>query len=75
LIGNAHLSFLVSDLNAIYEAIKDEGIIFVSCPLDVDTGANAGGSALYLKDHDGITIELFQPGPGTDSYKLLMGEK
>ena len=75
LIGNAHLCFLVSDLNAIYDAIKDEGIIFVSGPVDVDTGANAGGAALYLKDPDGITMELFQPGPGTDSYKLLMGEK
>jgi len=75
LIGNAHLCFLVSDLNAIYDAIKAEGITFVSGPVDVDTGANAGGAGLYLKDPDGIIMEIFQPSPGTDAYKLLQSEK
>lgn len=75
LIGNAHLCFLVSDLNAIYDTIKNEGITFISGPVDVDTGANAGGAALYLKDPDGITMEIFQPAPGTEAYKLLQGEK
>jgi hypothetical protein len=29
----------------------------------VDTGANAGGIGVYLRDPDGITLELFQrPG-------------
>ena len=74
-IGNAHLCFLVSDLNAIYNAIKNEGITFVSGPVDVDTGVNAGGVGLYLRDPDGITMELFQPAPGTNAYKLLQGEK
>lgn len=74
-IGNAHLCFLVSDLNAIYDAIKNEGITFISGPVDVDTGVNAGGVGLYLRDPDGITMELFQPAPGTNAYKLLQGEK
>ena len=74
-IGNAHLCFLVSDLNAIYNAIKNEGITFISGPVDVDTGVNAGGVGLYLRDPDGITMELFQPAPGTNDYKLLQGEK
>ena len=74
-IGNAHLCFLVSDLNAIYNAIKNEGITFISGPVDVDTGVNAGGVGLYLRDPDGITMELFQPAPGTNAYKLLQGEK
>ena len=74
-IGNAHLCFLVSDLDAIYNAIKNEGITFISGPVDVDTGVNAGGVGLYLRDPDGITMELFQPAPGTNAYKLLQGEK
>jgi len=74
-IGNAHLCFMVSDLDAIYDAIKNEGITFISGPVAVDTGANAGGAGLYLKDPDGITMELFQPAPGTAAYKLLHGEK
>jgi hypothetical protein len=32
----------------------------------VDTGANAGGIGVYLRDPDGITLELFQrPGEPT----------
>ncbi len=74
-VGNAHLCFMVSDLDAMYEKIKDEDIIFFSGPVAVDTGANAGGAGLYLRDPDGITMEVFQPAPGTDAYKLLKGEK
>lgn len=73
-VGNAHLCFLVSDLDSIYAAIQNEGITFISTPVPVDTGANAGGAGLYLKDPDGITMELFQPAPGTSAYALLHGE-
>jgi hypothetical protein len=37
---------------------------FVSPPVEVDTGINRGGFGLYLKDPDGITVELFQPPGG-----------
>jgi len=74
-IGNAHLCFMVSDLDQVYSAIQNEGITFISGPVAVDTGANAGGAGLYLRDPDGITMELFQPAPGTAAYKLLHGEK
>ena len=74
-IGNAHLCFMVSDLDQVYAAIQNEGITFISPPVAVDTGANAGGAGLYLRDPDGITMELFQPAPGTAAYKLLHGEK
>ena len=30
----------------------------------VDTGINTGGYALYVRDPDGITVELFQPPAG-----------
>lgn len=74
-IGNAHLCFMVSDLDKVYSEIQNEGITFISGPVAVDTGANAGGAGLYLRDPDGITMELFQPAPGTAAYKLLHGEK
>ena len=74
-IGNAHLCFMVSDLDRIYSELQNEGITFISGPVAVDTGANAGGAGLYLRDPDGITMELFQPAPGTAAYKLLHGEK
>jgi catechol 2,3-dioxygenase-like lactoylglutathione lyase family enzyme len=64
-VGTAHLCFLVSDLHAIYERLRDAGLdSFVSEPVAVDTGVNAGGWGLYLRDPDGIVVELFQQAPG-----------
>jgi hypothetical protein len=32
--------------------------------VEVDTGINRGGYALYVRDPDGIMVELFQPPAG-----------
>jgi len=74
-LGNAHLCFMVSDLDEVYASIQNEGITFISSPVIIDTGANAGGAGLYLRDPDGITMEIFQPAPGTAAYKLLHEQK
>lgn len=74
-IGNAHLCFLVSDLNGLYAELVHSDIKFISPPIVIDTGANAGGIGLYLRDPDGITVELFQPAPGTAAHAQLLGEK
>jgi catechol 2,3-dioxygenase-like lactoylglutathione lyase family enzyme len=61
-VGASHLCFLVDDLPALYERLCSLGVdSFVSPPVEVDTGMNTGGYALYLRDPDGITVELFQP--------------
>jgi catechol 2,3-dioxygenase-like lactoylglutathione lyase family enzyme len=61
-VGAAHLCFIVDDLDALYARLRAEGVdSFVSPPVEVDTGINAGGRALYLRDPDGIRVELFQP--------------
>jgi len=61
-VGASHLCFIVADLKADYEEMLDRGVTsFVSPPVEVDTGINRGGLALYLRDPDGITVELFQP--------------
>jgi catechol 2,3-dioxygenase-like lactoylglutathione lyase family enzyme len=61
-VGSSHLCFVVDDLPEFYDRLKESGVdSFVSPPIDVDTGINRGGYALYLKDPDGITVELFQP--------------
>jgi catechol 2,3-dioxygenase-like lactoylglutathione lyase family enzyme len=60
--GASHICFIVSDLPAVYDALREQGVTsFVSEPVEVDTGVNKGGSALYLRDPDGVIIELFQP--------------
>jgi catechol 2,3-dioxygenase-like lactoylglutathione lyase family enzyme len=64
-LGNAHLCFLVPDLEATFARLDSAEVAFISAPIDVDTGANAGGRGIYLRDPDGITLELFQPAPGS----------
>jgi catechol 2,3-dioxygenase-like lactoylglutathione lyase family enzyme len=61
-VGSAHIALVVDDLPALYETLRTAGVSsFVSPPVAIDTGTNAGGFALYLLDPDGITVELFQP--------------
>lgn len=59
--GNAHVCFVVDDLSALYERLVEHGVVTMSPPVEVDTGVNKGGYALYPRDPDGITLELFQP--------------
>jgi catechol 2,3-dioxygenase-like lactoylglutathione lyase family enzyme len=59
--GNTHLAFVVDGLDAVYERLSARGVEFVSPPVTVDAGANVGSKALYLRDPDGFTIELFEP--------------
>jgi catechol 2,3-dioxygenase-like lactoylglutathione lyase family enzyme len=61
-VGTSHICFLVDDLPRAYEELRARGVdSFVSPPVEVDTGINRGGYGLYLRDPDGITVELFQP--------------
>ena len=60
-VGTSHLCFIVDDLPSVYAELRERGVDFVSPPVTVDTGVNRGGYGVYLRDPDGITIELFQP--------------
>jgi catechol 2,3-dioxygenase-like lactoylglutathione lyase family enzyme len=60
-VGTSHISFIVGDLRAIYDRLLAAGVEFFSPPVEIDTGINEGGRALYLRDPDGIPMELFQP--------------
>jgi catechol 2,3-dioxygenase-like lactoylglutathione lyase family enzyme len=59
--GSSHLSLLVDDLPAMYERLVAAGVEFVSPPVLVTAGPNRGGYGVYLRDPNGILIELFQP--------------
>jgi catechol 2,3-dioxygenase-like lactoylglutathione lyase family enzyme len=63
-VGNAHLCFVVDDLDAVYQRLRSAGVETFSPPVEIDTGVNRGGKGLYLRDPDGITLELFQPPAG-----------
>jgi lactoylglutathione lyase len=72
-VGNAHLCFLLPDLAATYERLNAAGVDFLSPPVVIDTGANAGGKGVYLRDPDGITLELFEPAPTTEAGRTIFG--
>ncbi|MFN8457749.1 MAG: VOC family protein [Anaerolineae bacterium] len=59
--GNAHLCFMVDDLQAIYQRLRQAAVEFVSEPVAVAAGPNKGRQAVYLRDPDGIVIQLMQP--------------
>jgi catechol 2,3-dioxygenase-like lactoylglutathione lyase family enzyme len=58
--GTSHLCFFVDDLDALYERLTAEGVEFVSPPETPTSGMNLGGRLVYMKDPDGIRVELAQ---------------
>jgi catechol 2,3-dioxygenase-like lactoylglutathione lyase family enzyme len=62
--GPTHICLTVGDLPGLYERLRDAGVEMFSAPVEVDTGVNRGGLALYLRDPDGAILELFQPPRG-----------
>jgi catechol 2,3-dioxygenase-like lactoylglutathione lyase family enzyme len=59
--GSTHLSLLVDDLPGLSRDLVGKGAEFVSPPVPVTAGPNRGGFGVYLRDPNGILIELFQP--------------
>lgn len=59
--GSCHLSLLVDDLPGLYEQLKPRGVDFAGEPVQVTAGPNRGGWGVYLRDPNGVLIELFQP--------------
>ncbi len=61
--GNGHLCFKVTDLRAACAELTRRGVRLVSEPAEITAGTHRGGWAVYLRDPDGFTIELYQPPP------------
>jgi catechol 2,3-dioxygenase-like lactoylglutathione lyase family enzyme len=61
--GNVHLCLRVGDARAAWEQAVAAGAtpLVTNGPVEVDGGPNHGARAAYLRIHDGITLELFQP--------------
>ena len=61
--GNVHLCLQVGDARAAWEQAVSAGAtpLVINGPIEVDGGPNQGARAAYLRIHDGITLELFQP--------------
>jgi lactoylglutathione lyase len=61
--GNAHVAFVVEDLDRVYAELSAKGVRFKSAPVAITHGRNTGAKAVYLLDPDDVTLELVQPAP------------
>ncbi len=65
--GNVHVCLRVPDMDAAHAHALACGARAVSeRPIEVAAGPNAGTRLAYLRDPDGVTIELVQPAPTND---------
>lgn len=63
--GNVHLCLAVADAVTAWRQAVACGAhpVRPDGPVEIDGGPNRGARAAYLRIHDGITLELFQPPP------------
>jgi len=64
-VGAPHLCFDVPDIDAAYAELQAKGADFYSEPLRITEGPLAGCAFAYLRDPDGLTLEIFQSAPGS----------
>jgi catechol 2,3-dioxygenase-like lactoylglutathione lyase family enzyme len=58
-VGSAHMGFVVDDMAAAYATLSAAGVEFLSAP-NTD---QYGEQWVYMRDPDGIPVELMQPVP------------
>lgn len=61
--GTAHVCFQVDDVDTVWARATAAGYGSVNPPVTPTAGRWTGGRSVYLKDPDGIRVELVQRGP------------
>jgi catechol 2,3-dioxygenase-like lactoylglutathione lyase family enzyme len=59
-VGFAHVCVLTPAIDPVLERLLAAGGRLVGELAEIDTGANAGGRAVYVRDPDGHVVELFE---------------
>lgn len=59
-LGNGHICLLVDDLHAEFARLSEWVTFRSPAPVEITAGANKGGWGAYLRDPDGITIQMMQ---------------
>lgn len=65
-VGNGHLCLLVEDIHAEFERLAPKGPFRSPAPVEITAGPNKGGWGAYLRDPDGITVQLLQSPPKSE---------
>ena len=63
-VGNSHLCLVTEDLAGDFERLRGVADFRHPEPVEIPWGPYAGGKACYLRDPDGISIELLELPPG-----------
>lgn len=61
--GAFHLAYNVDDLDAALAAVRAHGALPVGEAITVDGGPNKGARIVFVRDPDGIMLELIQAPP------------
>ena len=69
-VGYVYICFAVEDLDDVYARLTAAGIDFHTEPMLAEEGQIAGSKFCVMRDPDGKTIELVQPGPGMHAAAL-----
>ena len=59
-VGSAHVCLEVTDLEAAYRDLTEKGAVFNAPPVTLDSGALIGSKWAYLRDPDGIQLEIWE---------------
>lgn len=59
-VGSAHICFEVDDLDRAYRELEEKGAVFNAPPNEITEGVLAGSRWAYLRDPDGIQLEIWQ---------------
>lgn len=63
-VGNGHFCLVVDDIHAEFERIAAFATFRSAAPVEITAGANRGGWGAYLRDPDGVTVQLLQKPVG-----------
>ncbi|EHF00072.1 hypothetical protein HMPREF9469_00986 [ [[Clostridium] citroniae WAL-17108] len=67
-VGMPHISFLVENIDEMYEKLCGMGVTFTASPMDCDNSTFEGAKTAYCYDPDGIFVELFQIPVDTKTF-------
>ena len=70
-VGFTHICVACDDIEERLARLVAAGGVPFTGPVTVDTGANAGGRGLYLRDPDGHVVELFEQAGGVSPFDPL----
>jgi catechol 2,3-dioxygenase-like lactoylglutathione lyase family enzyme len=66
--GNAHLCLVTVDMDSDFERLRGQAELRSESPVVIPWGPYEGGRACYLRDPDGISIELVELPPGGPAF-------